>query len=127
MNRIGKNASFSLLGTDAVKRAVNRMAEWIEADKLPSTTKFLCPYCRETVYYSHGSSSKARKRGLTKRCLYRFCPWCGEPVEPLNKLDLTEHDPAVDGSLEDWTRGEEERFPVKDAQGWDVDTSNPIA
>ena len=47
--------------------------------------------------------------------------------DALNKLDLTEHDPAVDGSLEDWTRGEEERFPVKDAQGWDADTSNPIA
>ena len=26
--------------------------------------------------------------------------------DALNKLDLTEHDPAVDGSLEEWTRGE---------------------
>ena len=26
--------------------------------------------------------------------------------DALNKLDLTEHDSAVDGSLEDWTRGE---------------------
>lgn len=47
--------------------------------------------------------------------------------DALNKLDLTEHDHAVDGSLEDWTSGENERFPVKDAQGWDTDTSNPIA
>ena len=26
--------------------------------------------------------------------------------DALNKLDLTEHDPAVDGSLEEWTQGE---------------------
>ena len=26
--------------------------------------------------------------------------------DALNKLDLTVHDPVVDGSLEDWTRGE---------------------
>lgn len=28
--------------------------------------------------------------------------------DALNKLDITEHDPAVDGSLEDWTRSEQE-------------------
>lgn len=26
--------------------------------------------------------------------------------DALNKLDLTEHDPAIDGSLEEWTQGE---------------------
>lgn len=30
--------------------------------------------------------------------------------DALNKLDLTEHDPAVDGSLEEWTAGEEQKF-----------------
>lgn len=30
--------------------------------------------------------------------------------DALNKLDLTEHDPAVDGSLEEWTAGEESKF-----------------
>jgi ribosomal protein L33 len=57
--------------------------QWIEAEKVPSATKFICPHCRETVYFSHGSSSKSRKHGITKRCLYRFCPWCGKEVEPL--------------------------------------------
>jgi hypothetical protein len=59
------------------------MLEWIEADKLPAGTSFLCPHCREKVYFSHESSSKSRKHGVDKRCLYRFCPWCGEPVTPL--------------------------------------------
>jgi hypothetical protein len=66
------------------------MSEWIEADKLPSSTSFLCPHCREKVYFSHGSSSKSRKHGVAKRCLYRFCPWCGEPVLPLRINYITD-------------------------------------
>ena len=57
--------------------------QWIEADKHPSSTSFLCPYCRNKVYFAHGSSSKSRKNGVAKRCLYRFCPWCGKEVTPL--------------------------------------------
>ena len=57
--------------------------QWLEAEKRPSSTMFICPHCREMVYFSHGSSSKARRRGLTKRCLYKFCPWCGKEVTPL--------------------------------------------
>jgi len=73
-----------ILGKDAQRsNSSNLMEQWIEADKLPSSTKFLCPYCREIVYYSHGSTSKSRRRGLTKRCLYQFCPWCGAEVMPL--------------------------------------------
>ena len=56
--------------------------EWIEASKLRSSITFICPYCREKVYFHHGSNSKSRRHGLTKRCLYRFCPWCGKEVTP---------------------------------------------
>ena len=65
--------------------------EWIEADKLPSTTKFLCPYCRNEVYYSHGSSSKSRKNsGIMKRCPYNYCPWCGRNVTPFRANYISE-------------------------------------
>lgn len=57
--------------------------EWLEFDSHPSSTTFICPHCREKVYFSHGSSHKARKHGIAKRCLYKFCPWCGQPVAPL--------------------------------------------
>ena len=55
--------------------------KWIPKDNIPSSTSFICPYCNETVHFSHGSTSKSRRNGVSKRCLYDFCPWCGEPVE----------------------------------------------
>lgn len=57
--------------------------EWIEVEKRPSSTKFLCPHCRSEVIYPHGANARNRRFGIRKRCLYDFCPWCGKPVMPL--------------------------------------------
>ena len=70
---------------------VEHRKQWIEENWRPSSTMFVCPYCREQVYFAHGSSSKSRRRGLTKRCLYRFCPWCGKEVTPL-RINYIEDD-----------------------------------
>ena len=56
---------------------------WIPKDNLPASVVFLCPYCDGKAYFHHGSSSKAhRLNGIVKICPYRFCPWCGEKVNP---------------------------------------------
>ena len=59
--------------------------EWVEANERPSSTMFLCPYCKGSVYFNHGSSRKAKANGIVKRCFYRFCPWCGEEVKPFRE------------------------------------------
>ena len=67
------------------------MKEWIPKDNLPSSVTFVCPYCNGQVTYYHGSSSKSRKNsGTTKRCLYEYCPWCQEKVEPYRANILPE-------------------------------------
>lgn len=59
------------------------MKTWIPADTHPSSVTFICPYCNGKVTYHHGSSSKSRTNsGTVKRCLYEYCPWCQEKVEP---------------------------------------------
>lgn len=57
--------------------------KWIPANPNPSSVTFICPYCNGRVTYHHGSSSKSRSNsGTVKRCLYEYCPWCQEKVEP---------------------------------------------
>ena len=74
---------FADIPDDCPEKKEEQTPEWIEFDSHPSSTTFICPHCREKVYFSHGSSHKARKHGIAKRCLYKFCPWCGQPVAPL--------------------------------------------
>ena len=81
IDAIEKQMPAGILTADC--KTMNIIPTWLEADHLPSSASFLCPHCREKVYYHHGSTSKTSRRGLTKRCLYKFCPWCGLEVTPL--------------------------------------------
>lgn len=54
--------------------------KWIPENNRPSSTMFICPHCDKKVYYLHGASAKSHDNGKHKECLYKICPWCGEPV-----------------------------------------------
>lgn len=47
--------------------------EWVEADPLPTSYKWICPECGGTAYYP-------KKKGR-KKCEYRYCPWCGSQMK----------------------------------------------
>lgn len=67
-----------------------KMATWIEENKARASIKFICPHCGDQVYYAHGSNAQLEKSSnglITKCCLYRVCPWCGEKVDPLKRTE----------------------------------------
>lgn len=57
------------------------MAKWIPENERLASTMFICPHCKQKVYYLHGASARRKDIELSKQCLYLYCPWCAEPVD----------------------------------------------
>lgn len=54
------------------------MKKWIKPDKRPMSERFICPYCRQTVY----SRTKVTKFDGRREIIayFPFCPWCAKQV-----------------------------------------------
>lgn len=57
--------------------------EWIPANDLPKSTKFICSHCQKVVY---GKQSGRPIELPVKTCDYPFCPYCQSPMKPYYKI-----------------------------------------
>lgn len=57
-------------------------ATWTRPDGVPGCSpRWVCPHCREVVYFIDGSYRRKDNKTMKKVCKYNFCPWCGKKVE----------------------------------------------
>lgn len=53
---------------------------WVEENKLPNSSKFICSACGELAYYVQPN----RDRTWKKCCPYKICPNCGAKMKGAN-------------------------------------------
>ena len=55
-----------------------KRGEWIEENRRPRSSQFVCSECHRTAYDPQPTRDKAWR----KRCRYAYCPSCGAKMEP---------------------------------------------
>ena len=56
---------------------VPKRGEWVEENRRPRSSQFVCSECHRTAYDPQPTRDKAWK----KRCRYAYCPNCGAKME----------------------------------------------
>ena len=54
-----------------------KRGEWVEENRRPRSSQFVCSECHRTAYDPQPTRDKAWK----KRCRYAYCPNCGAKME----------------------------------------------
>jgi uncharacterized coiled-coil protein SlyX len=54
-----------------------KRGEWVEENRRPRSSRFVCSECHRTAYDPQPTRDKAWK----KRCRYAYCPNCGAKME----------------------------------------------
>ena len=79
----GVRACVSRLETDAaaaieaLQAQLPKRGEWIEENRRPRSSQFVCSVCHRTAYDPQPTRDKAWR----KRCRYSYCPNCGAKME----------------------------------------------
>lgn len=55
------------------KRLLPKHGEWVEENRRPRSSQFVCSVCHRTAYDPQPNRDKAWR----KRCRYSYCPNCG--------------------------------------------------
>lgn len=64
-------------GMAEAKAQLPKRGEWIEENRRPRSSQFVCSECHRTAYDPQPTRDKAWR----KRCRYAYCPNCGEKME----------------------------------------------
>ena len=62
---------------EALQAELPKRGEWIEENRRPRSSQFVCSECHRTAYDPQPTRDKAWK----KRCRYAYCPNCGAKME----------------------------------------------
>ena len=62
---------------DEVLNQLPKRGEWVEENRRPRSSQFVCSECHRTAYDPQPTRDKAWK----KRCRYAYCPNCGAKME----------------------------------------------
>ena len=60
-----------------VKRLEPKRGEWIEENRRPRSSQFVCSECHRTAY----DPQPTRDKAWEKRCRYAYCPNCGARMD----------------------------------------------
>ena len=60
-------------GRDEAEAQLPKRGEWIEENRRPRSSQFVCSECHRTAYDPQPTRDKAYR----KRCRYAYCPNCG--------------------------------------------------
>lgn len=63
---------------EALQAQLPKRGEWIEENRRPRSSQFVCSECHRTAYDPQPTRDKAWR----KRCRYAYCPNCGAKMEP---------------------------------------------
>lgn len=62
---------------DEVLKQLPKRGEWVEENRRPRSSQFVCSECHRTAYDPQPTRDKAWR----KRCRYAYCPNCGAKME----------------------------------------------
>ena len=62
---------------DVVLKQLPKRGEWIEENRRPRSSQFVCSECHRTAYDPQPTRDKAWR----KRCRYAYCPNCGAKMD----------------------------------------------
>ena len=62
---------------EALQAQLPKQGEWIEENRRPRSSQFVCSECHRTAYDPQPTRDKAWR----KRCRYAYCPNCGAKME----------------------------------------------
>ena len=74
MNNLVKDAADAI---EALQAQLPKHGEWIEENRRPRSSQFVCSECHRTAYDPQPTRDKAWR----KRCRYAYCPNCGAKME----------------------------------------------
>lgn len=75
-NVIKKDAD-AAAAIEALQAQLPKRGEWIEENRRPRSSQFVCSECHRTAYDPQPTRDKAWR----KRCRYAYCPNCGAKLE----------------------------------------------
>lgn len=64
-------------GRDEAEAQLPKRGEWVEENRRPRSSQFICSECHRTAYDPQPTRDKAWR----KRCRYAYCPNCGAKME----------------------------------------------
>ena len=62
---------------EALQAQLPKRGKWVEKNRRPRSSQFVCSECHRTAYDPQPTRDKAWR----KRCRYAYCPNCGEKME----------------------------------------------
>ena len=62
---------------EALQAQFPKRGEWVEENRRPRSSQFVCSECHRTAYDPQPTRDKAWK----KRCRYAYCPNCGAKMD----------------------------------------------
>ena len=62
---------------EELKAQLPKRGEWVEENRRPRSSQFVCSECHRTAYDPQPTRDKAWR----KRCRYAYCPNCGAKME----------------------------------------------
>jgi hypothetical protein len=65
---------------EAMQAQMPKRGEWVEENRRPRSSQFVCSECHRTAYDPQPTRDKAWR----KRCRYAYCPNCGAKMEVQN-------------------------------------------
>lgn len=72
-----KMLSDAAAAIEALQAQLPKRGEWIEENRRPRSSQFVCSECHRTAYDPQPTRDKAWR----KRCRYAYCPNCGAKME----------------------------------------------
>lgn len=64
-------------GRNEAEAQLPKRGKWVEENRRPRSSQFVCSECHRTAYDPQPTRDKAWK----KRCRYAYCPNCGAKME----------------------------------------------
>lgn len=81
---------------EALQAQLPKRGEWVEENRRPRSSQFVCSECHRTAYDQQPTRDKAWR----KRCRYAYCPNCGAKMNDSNASNaLNALDNAQDGPI----------------------------
>ena len=62
---------------EALQAQLPKRGEWVEENRRPRSSQFVCSECHRTAYDPQPTRDKAWR----KRCRYAYCPNCGAKMD----------------------------------------------